>query len=815
MAGKVNYRIVTLVAALGAAILSAIALACLVTAVVEFRAEDFFTASKTKDFTTLGTCVETMTTEQLKELDYNNPELDCSDNDEQGNRKKVMNTLRSTVHGVYWAYNHPDALVDAGKGDGSTMAAKDKHNPGEFLRTVHAAQVGHVLGKQLAFGYNLNSFLNVGLNYSMVFKALVLVDELNIPTSCDDIYQKDDGTNFVYTDISDDHLMFTQSAATQALPGNAGVQIGGHYVDNEWETYIKHIREGRLDDEEKTKANWPLQEFTVDCPGDAQTLGIDYIPGVAAGAPGEEEGVTLTEAQKKYMYAHCVAQFQFASVGSHAWDGTYGIPLPGIEPGPFFHPYSVAIFDTFKHIDGFNETSPYNMRARIYLGQRFGFSIWAYVPMFLSLCYLLGDAVVFFLTEALMPLVLAEQYAFASTNLNNIRDSLVIAATTRSSRRRRLAIGYLAVMVSIIFYALFIAAPWGFFYTNLPRPLCEKSSDDPLVIATGAEPDHGVPQIFWKGTKGGWKADWDATWYDLAAILVMLFVLILLPLTTSEFSRNLNNSVNSDTGGRTTVGAMQSAAKFVTNERQYRMLQMVWFPVMCVGILIAIVGQAISGARFGWAWAEGVVAQEVNHEGQLIFDEVALSEQVYDQTIATLAIVVAMGLVFSVVMQRHLVNGVGCFAAGLFGGWLLLVIFFCLPIMIYAASRSIFNEGSASKDCASFPRESHEYENDLCVSRFWTLLVGGGIFSIAVIAITVLGALEYTQALFKLRNKAAVQRPKTNELDPIMRSTGPGNSVNASFRSPINSFVPSNTKQKMSSNEFLYGNKLTVPLARI
>ena len=355
MAGKVNYRIVTLVAALGAAILSAIALACLVTAVVEFRAEDFFTASKTKDFTTLGTCVETMTTEQLKELDYNNPELDCSDNDEQGNRKKVMNTLRSTVHGVYWAYNHPDALVDAGKGDGSTMAAKDKHNPGEFLRTVHAAQVGHVLGKQLAFGYNLNSFLNVGLNYSMVFKALVLVDELNIPTSCDDIYQKDDGTNFVYTDISDDHLMFTQSAATQALPGNAGVQIGGHYVDNEWETYIKHIREGRLDDEEKTKANWPLQEFTVDCPGDAQTLGVDYIPGVAAGAPGEEEGVTLTEAQKKYMYAHCVAQFQFASVGSHAWDGTYGIPLPGIEPGPFFHPYSVAIFDTFKHIDGFNE----------------------------------------------------------------------------------------------------------------------------------------------------------------------------------------------------------------------------------------------------------------------------------------------------------------------------------------------------------------------------------------------------------------------------------------------------------------------------
>ena len=821
MAGNVNYRIVTLVAALAAAILNAIALAFLVTSVIEFRADDFFTASKTKDFTALGTCVETMTHDQLKELDYNNAELDCSDNNEKGNRRKLMNTLRTTVHGVYWAYHHPDALVDSGKGDGSTMPARDKHDPGEYLRTVHAAQVGHVLGKQLAFGFNLNSFVNVGLNYSMVYKALVLVDELPIPTSCDDIYQKDDGSNFVYTDISNDHQMFDQSLATQALPGNAGVQIAGHYVDTEWETYIKNIRSGRLNDDDKTKETWPLQEFVVDCPGDAQTLGVDYIPGTGPGVPGEEEGVTLTEAQKKYMYAHCVAQFQFASVGSHAWDGTYGIPLPGIEPGPFFHPYSVAVFDTFKHVDGFNEASPYNMRARMYLGQRFGFSIWAYVPMFLALSYLLGDAVVFFLTEALMPLVLAEQYAFASTNLNNIRDSLVIAATTRSSRRRRLAIGYLAVIVAIIFYAVFIAAPWGFYYTNLPRPHCEKSSTDPLVIATGADPDHGVPQIFWKGTKGGWKADWDATWYDLAAILVMLFVLVLLPLTTSEFSRDLNNSVNSDTGGRTTVGQMQAAAKFVTNERQYRMLQTVWFPIMAAGILIAIVGQAVAGARFGWAWAEGVVAQEVNHEGELIFDEVKLSEQVYDQTIATLAIVVAMGLVFSVVMQRHLVNGVGCFAAGLFGGWLVLVILFCLPLTIYAASRSIFNEGAASKDCATFPRESHEYDNNLCVSRFWTLLVGGGIFLIAVLAITVLGGLEYASALFALRNKSAVQRPKAQELDPIVHPTGPGNSVNASFRTPMQAFLKPGPKTgatpKMTSNEFLHmvSNKLNVPLARV
>jgi hypothetical protein len=799
--GKVNYRIVTLVAALGSSILCAIALAFLVTSLVEYRADDFFTASKTKDFTTLGTCVETLTLEQLAELNYDDGDLDCKEDNDAGNRLKVTNSLRATVHSVYYTYH--SGQVDDGTNTGTNVAASSIHDPGHYLRTVMAAQVAHVLGKTVPFytagvGGMQESFVNVGLNFSTVYEALALVAKVDVPASCDDIY------GLAYTDISNDHSMFAQSAATTAHPDYTGL-VGGHYRDNEWETYIKQIRMGRLDDDSKTKSTWPLQEFSIDCPGDAQTPGNDYVP---SGQANEE--APLTDDMKKYMYAHCVAQFQFASVGSHAWDGTYGIPLPGIEPGPFINPYGPFV------IDGFNESSSYNMRTRMYLGKRFGFSIWAYVPMFLALCFLLGDAIVFFLCEALMPVVLSEQYAFSATNLSNIRDSLVIASTTRSSRRRRLAIGYLAVIVATVFYAIFIAAPWGFFYTNLPRPICEKTKLDPAnpgAPALGETPEHGVPQIWWKGTKGGWKADWDATWYDLAALAVMFFVLILLPLTTSSFTRNLNKSVNGDTGGRTTVSQMATAAKFVTNERQYRTLQTVWFPVMAVGIFIAIVGQSISGARFGWAWAEGVVAQEVDHEGVLIFDEVALSEQVYDQTIATLAIVVSMGLVFAVVMQRHLVNGVGCFAAGLFGGWLLLVLLFCLPLTIYAASRSLFNEGSASKDCASFPRSSHEFDNNLCVSRFWTLLVGGGIFLVAVLAISVLGALEYMQALFKLRNKAAVMRPKTKELDPIMRATGPGNSTNAAFRSPTESFFnPKFQDKPKTSSEFLYGtNKLYVP----
>ena len=296
MAGKVNYRIVTLVAALASAVLSAIALAFLITSLVEYRADDFFTASKTKDFTTLGTCVETMTRAQLKELDYNNGEIDCKDNDDKGNRLKLINTLRSTVHGVYYAYHHDDAIVSVtdNKGVTTTKDASAWHDAGNQLRQLMAAQVAHVLGRQTAFGYDPATFVNVGLNFSMAFEALSLVDMIDVPVSCDDIY----GLSF--TDISNDHMMVPQSADPIAAGGAATIE--GHYLDTEWELYIKNIRKGRLDSDGNTKETWPLQEFSIDCPGEGQTQGVDYIPG--AGATGDVEATPLTDDMKKYMYAH-------------------------------------------------------------------------------------------------------------------------------------------------------------------------------------------------------------------------------------------------------------------------------------------------------------------------------------------------------------------------------------------------------------------------------------------------------------------------------------------------------------------------------
>ena len=749
--GRVNYRVVTLFASLASSILSAVSLAFLVTSLVSFRADDFLFASKTEDFTTLGTCIETLTDDQLVEMRYTDPDLKCEDNRERGNRMNVRNTLSVSVHSVIYAY-YKDADFSASLSGAVTGEYR-------FSRVV-GAMLTHVVGGDDGAG-TLN--VPVGINFTTAALVLREVSKVKVPVSCDAIYGKTFDTDI------DDNSRFTDSAMEQ---------------------YIKDIREGRYNDDEETKETWPLADLIVDCDQEAGSPGegVLQIPGV----PGAGGFGALPAATVSKLHAHCTAQFQFASVGTTPWMGTYGIPLPGVEPGPTYTPYPQA--------DGFNATSSYNMRTRMYLGQRFGFSVWAYVPMFLATCFLLADSVVFFVAEAIMPLTLADTKKYSTSALNQARDSLVIAATTKSSRKKRLALGFFAVFASFLFYGIFIAGPWGFLYTILARPYCEKNQD-----LTGAGPDHGVPQIGWKGTTGGWKSDYDATWYDLAALATQLFVLILLPLTTTEFCRKWNSALSATGDERAVKAAISDQAQIVANTSKYRFHQKVFVGILGLAILIILVGQSISGARFGMAWAEGVVGQDWNEDKTgWMFDEIALSEAVYDQTVATMALVVACGLVFAVALQRHLINGVGCYSAALFFGWVGLVCIFALPITIYAAQRSIFNEKAASKDCANFPRDSHEFENDLCVSRFWTLLVGGAIFVGTLLLITGIGLAEALPALLKTRKRAAVFMKANAPPSQVFRASTPGMTQQAGYRSESEPFFNYQSKPIQSANTLLY-----------
>lgn len=749
--GLLNFRIVTIIAALFTSILSATSLLFLVTSLIKYRAEDFFTASETTDFTSLGTCVETLTLEQLDELKYGKVDTACRDDDGEDSvdLSNLINTVRATVHGAYYAYT-----------------TNNSNTTDDYLETVISAMAAHVLKKEPDTPPKLVSF-------SAVYKALKLVSEIDVPVSCNAIYN-----------LSSLHI-----------------------ADSKYTSYIANIREGRLDDDEKIKSTWPLAVIAANCVKASNSSGGNVSSSEpesssSESSSNETSSFELTPDDLKFMYAHCIAQFEFASVaglsdGTQTLTGTYGIPMPGIKSGPpGTYPYPQA--------DGFNSTSSYSTRARMYLGQRFGLSIWAYVPMILASCYLLGDSVAFFFAESYMPNVLAAQAAWAKDRKELERRRLVISATTSSARTARFMVGLLAVIVSIGFYAFWVVLPWGFSNTSLPRPICEQ---DGLF---GAMPDHVAPQMGWKGTKGGWKADYDATWYEHAALILQLVVLALLQITTWEFFDCFNSCFNKPK--ETSEFRKRIVTKLnVPPSNAYSLQRKVLFPLLVLSTIGIIVGQTISGARFGMAWADGVVAQEVNAEDTLIFDEVTLSKHVYDQTVATLAAVVSCGLIIAVAMQRHLLSGKGPLSTVLFFGWVTLVVIFGLPLFIFSANRSIFEEPKSIEDCAIFPRTSHEFENDLCIIRFWSFLGAAGTFAGTIGVIMFFGFIDAFRSALTVSETEQVKSESS-----FFSGKRFATNVPSSASAETAHFFVSNVKHKgsKSANEFLYGRSMAVLPAR-
>lgn len=783
----VNYREVVIFASVASAGLSCVSLAFIVTALISYRAEDFFTASKTVDFNTYGTCVETITDEQLKTLNYQDTDIECKIAVDKGNRAKMRNTLAVSVHGLYYTFFNPDGGVKNYVGDSAGTYSMEDIAPA--LEMVTAAVITATLAKA---PYDMQKLIDDedwfsgrtpdGVNFTQAYLALHYVSEQSVPTDCDRIYQ-----------------------------GQTALTIERNFFGQK--DYIENIRKERMESPVKIRDDWPLRDIVVDC-NDYPEPTPGTFPIKLTDVSGES--AALRPHQVSLLHAHCYAQFLFASVGTVSNAGTFTVPLPGIKAGPGVLPYPQA--------DGFNTSSTYTMKARMYLGQRFGLSLFAYVPMALTTCYLLADSVVFFLAEIAMPEVLADMQKFIPVRLTYIRDSLVMAATSKTSRRKRLSVAILAVLASIILYSIFIGTPWGVFYTNMPRPICEEGTPDHASFSFG----------IWKGTNGGWKSDWDATWYDLAALFTQVFVIALLPITTTKLVRDVDNTISGDNvpDGRLTGKQVADVTELVHNKQEYRQLMNVAFPIMQLGIVILVGGQAISGARFGMAWAEGVVAQEVDEFGVLIFDAIELSEIVYEQTVATFAIVIACGLVLGAVIQRHLFGGVGCLSGLAFFAWLALVVIFALPLVVYSSIRSIFHHDAANNDCATFPRSSHEFENDLCTSRYWTFLIGGGIFVLGILFITVLGLKNALPALMATRKQADVPYANGGRVSAPKKQSkffreGPSSTVSMPLISDVdqsqelalggyrttNDFFKFKTKVT-NTNAFLYAPRMKTPQAR-
>jgi hypothetical protein len=575
------------------------------------------------------------------------------------------------------------------------------------------------------------------VSFSTGYAALTIVTENTIPTSCDTIYNMN----------GEDSL--TEGDAV---------------------TYLAQLRKGDGD------ADWPLAEIPVRCNEHESAVGTSTPIDVST---------ALSAVNTQKLYAHCLTQFQFAASGA----GPFGVPKVGKDGGPngFFYP----------NADGFNSTAPYSTKARMYLGQRFGWSLFAYIPMLLTTCYLLADAVVYFLAEATETVRNRGALDGIDSQLRTARVIATIEATDTTIRAYRFSIGLAGVVVSWIFYGVFIILPWHrdpfqSIETVMPRPICEEGV-----------PDHkfGPIPIGYTGSRGGWEKDVNATVYEIVTLFTQLFVLLLLPFTASTYCFCNRTCFRRKTDNNDTPlpvqakGAKKSTKKHLTSpDERLRIVLTRFFGLIVFATICMLAGQAVSGAAFGMAWAIGVVGietvtDEVTGVTSPAFNPVTIVDMVYDQTMATVSVTLVVGFSTGTILARYLIKGTTRFSALIFFLWVCLALLFWSPLIYYASVRSITNPNSANEDCKTFPK-GYGIAKTACEARFWTLIICGGFILLVLLLMILYGVFRNVPFCVRVKDKVRVRVTNGfNKVSDLWRRGEPGiNGALLSGAAPVAGF---------------------------
>lgn len=435
---------------------------------------------------------------------------------------------------------------------------------------------------------------------------------------------------------------------------------------------------------------------------------------------------------KRLAYA-CDVQFMFGRSGPHA--DTYGIPLLNEVPGPMWYPWPNTSY--------FNETSHWNTKSRMYMGFRFGWSLWAYVPAILALGYLTMDAAVVLLAETTIEarsegVIETEEKSADAARFKLLHN----AATYIKQRARRFIIASLLVINSLIWLSVACWSVWGLWMPRLGRPVC---GDD--------DTEWFVYWRFYPKTIGGWKQDWDAQYSESLAAILQIFILISLPA-----ARQYAQSTRASGGSVTTPAAAQPKGYVAVLERSLRTPR--FTILIIIGIVVIIVGNAFVGSAFGNAWARAIAG-----EPDLNWNEVTIAEYIYEINLGTLLTILAGGLTLAAVVGRWMIDTLSCQAVNTFLVWIVFAFASFAPIFFLYQFNYFFDTDLRLADCKVFDTQDGRFdvEYEGCNVRNWTYAIGTFILIGTVILVTVAGLSEslpaLQKAIYRKKNDANEQVP--------------------------------------------------------
>ena len=106
------YRFAVIIGSALSAVLCAFAIYFQIMALAKWRADDLFRATRITDFTTLGTCVEVITADQVGTISDGGCSGSGADEELTGSLGNLRNTLAVSVHGLYYAYQAAGAATN-------------------------------------------------------------------------------------------------------------------------------------------------------------------------------------------------------------------------------------------------------------------------------------------------------------------------------------------------------------------------------------------------------------------------------------------------------------------------------------------------------------------------------------------------------------------------------------------------------------------------------------------------------------------------------------------------------------------------------
>jgi hypothetical protein len=121
-------------------------------------------------------------------------------------------------------------------------------------------------------------------------------------------------------------------------------------------------------------------------------------------------------------------------------------------------------------------------------------------------------------------------------------------------------------------------------------------------------------------------------------------------------------------------------------------------------------------------------------------------ELVVEQAICAFVILLVAGLLLGVTVARWTINGKGRIVTFVFFVWLILVVLSCLPLLLYSERQPIFATGKAYEDCDDI-YSSRSMSREICRSRYWTLLVGGGLALLIIGIMICVGCFRHARDL--------------------------------------------------------------------